>query len=111
MEKVPEGSSVTRIRWLNTPDKYDSPLRFADLALARAYATSGVITAELELATPDGRMIAIAGGVATADSIWRESPRQDPGVLPAWGAQLVTIEVRDHVFANPDGGQWVLIAD
>ncbi|RKT74955.1 hypothetical protein DFJ66_8330 [Saccharothrix variisporea] len=103
------GSVVTRVRWLNTPDKYGGPALFDTPANARAHAPSGVITARLSLATPDGRLVELDGGVSTADPIWRTPTRQDPGVLPVVGARLVAVDDRDHVFTNPDGGDWVLI--
>jgi hypothetical protein len=109
MGKVQVGSRVTRIQWLNTPDKYRSPRLFNTLEDARAYDTSAVISLQLQLNTPDNHTIELEGGVSTADTIWRVSPSQEPGVLPALDAQLTTIEGKYPVFTNPDGGVWVLI--
>ena len=109
MREAPVDSRLTKVAWLNTPDKYRGPQLFADLAKARAYDSSGVISAELEVATPDGRHETLAGGIPSADTIWRGSANQDAGVLPALGARVTAVEAGELVFTNPDGGHWVLI--
>jgi len=110
VSNVPVGSRVAQVAWLATPDKYSGPKLFGDLAKARAYGGSGsIITAELELTTPDGGSVTVSGGVPSTDTLWRDSPRQDPGVFPAEGARLVAAEDGELVFTNPPGGRWVLI--
>ncbi|MDQ3786230.1 MAG: hypothetical protein M3422_03185 [Actinomycetota bacterium] len=94
---------------MNTPDKYRGPKLFDDLDKARAYDSSGVISAEVEVATPDGRHVSLSGGVPSADSIWRRSDNQDAGVLPEAGARVTAVEAGEVVFTNPGGGRWVLI--
>ena len=109
MDDAPIGSRVTRVGWLNTPDKYRGPQLFGDLAKARAYDSSGVISAEIEIVTPDGRHTTLAGGVHEADTLYRRSASQDAGVLPARGARVTATAVGELVFTNPGGGRWVLI--
>lgn len=98
-----------RVEWVNTPDKYRGPKSFSDLERARAYDSTGVISAEVEVETPDGRHTSLSGGVPSADSIWRRSANQDAGVLPEAGARVTAVEAGELVFTNPDGGRWVLI--
>jgi hypothetical protein len=109
VDNAPLDSRLTRVEWLNTPDKYRGPQRFCDLAEARAYDSTGVISAEIEIATPDGRHVAMNGGVHEADTIYRRSADQDAGVLPAPGARVTAKAPGELVFTNPDGGRWVLI--
>ena len=109
MPRTPVDSRLTKVEWLNTPDKYRGAKLFADLGKARAYDSSGVISAEIEVATPDGRHVPLSGGVPSVDTIWRASANQDAGVLPALGARVTAVEAGELVFTNPDGGRWVLI--
>jgi hypothetical protein len=108
---LPAGSRLTRISWLSTPDKYAGPKLFDSLDGARAHGPSPIVSAELEVRTPDGRTVDLSGGVPSADSIYRSSPRQDAGVLPALGAVVEEFVAAAHevVFRNPDGGRFVLI--
>jgi hypothetical protein len=109
VDEPPVESRLARVRWLNTPDKYDPPMSFGELARARAYNPTGVISAEAEVVTPDGRRLSLSGGVPSADTIWRRSDNQDAGVLPVIGARVTVVEAGEVVFTNPDGGRWVLI--
>jgi hypothetical protein len=102
-------SRLTRVEWLNTPDKYRGPELFGDLAKARAYDSTGIISAQLEVATPDGRHETLSGGVPSVDSIYRSSANQDAGVLPVLGARVTAVEAGELVFTNPGGGRWALI--
>jgi hypothetical protein len=102
-------SRLVRVEWVNTPDKYRGPKAFADLGRARAYDSTGVISASVEVEGPDGRRLTLTGGVPSADTMWRRSANQDAGVLPEAGARVTAVEAGEVVFANPDGGHWVLI--
>jgi hypothetical protein len=106
---LPAGSRLTGISWLSTPDKYAGPQLFDSLGAARAHGPSPVVSAELEVRTPDGRVVDLSGGVPSADTIWRSSPRQDAGVLPVLGAVVAEVVADEVVFRNPDGGRFVLI--
>ena len=111
MPLPPLGATLTSLVWLSTPDKYGGPERFDDLESARAHGPYPVISAEVILTTPDGVALELSGGVPSADTMWRDSPRQEPGVLPSLGARVVEqLESRQEaVFENPDGSRFVLI--
>ena len=109
MHRAPVDSRLTRVEWLNTPDKYRGAQLFADLAKARAYDSTGIISAEIEIVTPGGRHVTLTGGVSSVDTIYRKSANQDAGVIPALGARVTTVWAGELVFTNPGGGRWVLI--
>lgn len=119
MELLPVGSVLTRLWWWSTPDKYAGPARFDTLERARQHGPSPVISAEFALTTPDDREVITRGGVPSADTLWRTSPRQEDGVLPVVGARVIELvpkdpgslgaDVLEIVFRNPDGTRFVLI--
>lgn len=126
------GAEVTRVQWWSVPEKYSAPQLFDDLEKAHAYGYRPTVTALLTLRSPTGETLELEGGVSSADSIYRRSPRQDEGVLPE--PEAVVVEVvrrrvppyrlvqapdtdrttisnlfREVVFRVPDGGQFVLL--
>jgi hypothetical protein len=110
---LPPGAVIESIIWWSTPDKYASAARFDTLAAAREYNSTAVISVELVLRTRDGRRVIATGGGPSIDSIWRDSHRQEPGVVPDRGAVLVERDAvaersGEHVFRNPDGRRFVL---
>jgi len=111
MTLPPLGATLTSLLWLSTPDKYGGPERFNDLESARAHGPYPIISAEVIVTTPDGDKLDLSGGVPSADTMWRDSDRQEPGVLPGLGARVVELlEIRNEaVFENPDGSRFVLI--
>lgn len=125
MELLPIGSVLSRVWWWSTPDRYAGPARFDTLPEARQHGPSPVISVEFALTTPDGREVIARGGVPSADTIWRRSTRQEDGVLPVVGAQVIELipsepgvrtdgsglsaDYLEIVFRNPDGTRFVLI--
>ena len=119
MELLPIGSVLSKLWWWSTPDKYAGPARFDTLAKARQHGPSPVISVEFVLTTPDDRQVVARGGVPSADTIWRPSPRQEDGVLPVVGARVIELipkepssisaDVLEIVFRNPDSTRFVLI--
>ena len=109
---LPIDAVIESIVWWSTPDKYAAAAHFGTLAAAREYNSTAVISVELVLRTRDDRRVFATGGGPSIDSIWRDSDRQDPGVVPEHGAVLVEVMAADrpvgYVFRNPDGRHFVL---
>jgi hypothetical protein len=98
------GSVVTGIWWWSTPDKYDPPRRFENVAAARAHGTSSVITVELALRDPDGTARTLVGEVPAVAPNFRLVEGVSDTNAPRVGAVAIELVPRHRGNRAPRGG-------